>query len=82
MIRNYTTKKHYLHSDPRDDIMFPNPNCYRLRVLAKEFNKTVSSMMQDKFKSLSKRLGNYVTSVSLDSHPSANGILGTQKKLY
>ncbi|GAA5807255.1 hypothetical protein MFLAVUS_000611 [Mucor flavus] len=63
--------------DPRDDIMFPNPNCYRLRVLAKEFNKTVSSLMQEKFKSLSKRLGNYVTSVSLDSHPSANGILDT-----
>lgn len=56
--------------------MFPNPNCYRLRLLAKEFTKTVSNMMQDKFKSLSKRLSPYVSSVSLDSHPSANGILG------
>lgn len=56
--------------------MFPNPNCYRLRMLTKEFNKTVSDLMQDKFKSLSKRLEKYVTSVSLDSHPSANGILG------
>lgn len=57
--------------------MFPNPNCYRLRKLAKEFNKTVSDMMQDKFKSLSKRLSHYVDHVSLDSHPSANGILDT-----
>ncbi|KAG1060286.1 hypothetical protein G6F42_028021 [Rhizopus arrhizus] len=56
--------------------MFPNPNCYRLRSLSKEFNKTVSSMMQDKFKSLTKRLSNYVDNVSLVSHPSANGILG------
>ncbi|KAI9345447.1 histidine phosphatase superfamily [Pilaira anomala] len=63
--------------DPRDDLMFPNPNCYRLRLLAKEFTKTVSNMMQDKFKSLSKRLSPYVSSVSLDSHPSANGILDT-----
>jgi acid phosphatase len=45
-------------------------------MLTKEFNKTVSDLMQDKFKSLSKRLEKYVTSVSLDSHPSANGILG------
>ena len=63
--------------DPRDDLMFPNPNCYRLRLLSKEFNKTVSSMMQDKFKSLTKRLSNYVDNVSLVSHPSANGILDT-----
>ncbi|KAI8644322.1 histidine phosphatase superfamily [Parasitella parasitica] len=63
--------------DPRDDIMFPNPHCYRLRLLSKEFNKTVSLMMQDKFKSLSKRLSNYVSDVSLDSHPSANGVLDT-----
>ncbi|KAL7316637.1 hypothetical protein PS15m_005714 [Mucor circinelloides] len=63
--------------DPRDDLMFPNPNCYRLRSLSKEFNKTVSSMMQDKFKSLTKRLSNYVDNVSLVSHPSANGILDT-----
>lgn len=32
--------------------------------------------MQDKFKSLTKKLSNYVDSVSLVSHPSANGILG------
>ncbi|KAI7888793.1 histidine phosphatase superfamily [Mucor mucedo] len=63
--------------DPRDDLMFPNPNCYRLRKLTKEFNKTVSDMMQDKFKSLSKKLEKYVSGVSLDSHPSANGILDT-----
>ncbi|CEP20088.1 hypothetical protein [Parasitella parasitica] len=63
--------------DPRDDIMFPNPHCYRLRQLSKEFNKTVSTMMQDKFKSLSKRLSSYATDVSLDSHPSANGLLDT-----
>lgn len=56
--------------------MFPNPNCYKLRVLSKQFNKTVSNMHQDKFKSLSKRLDKYVDGVSLDSHPSANGILG------
>lgn len=57
--------------------MFPNPNCYRLRKLTKEFNKTVSDMMQDKFKSLSKQLEKYVSGVSLDTHPSANGILGS-----
>lgn len=56
--------------------MFPNPNCYRLRLLAKEFNKTVADMLKDEFKSLSKRLAKYVDRVSLDSHPSANGILG------
>jgi acid phosphatase len=60
--------------------MFPNPNCYKLRLLAKQFNKTVSNMMQDKFESLSIRLKNYVDDVSLDSHPSANGILGKKKK--
>lgn len=65
-----------MYSDPRDDLMFPNPNCYRLRMLSKEFKKTVSDMMQDKFKSLSQKLEKYVSSVSLDSHPSANGILG------
>lgn len=63
--------------DPRDDLMFPNPNCYRLRMLSKQFNKTVSDMFQDKFKSLSKRLEKYVDDVSLQSHPSANGILDT-----
>ena len=56
--------------------MFPNPNCIKLRMLSKQFNKTVSTMFQDKFKSLSKRLENFVEDVSLDSHPSANGILG------
>jgi acid phosphatase len=57
--------------------MFPNPNCYRLRMLAKEFNKTVAEMLEDEFKSLSKRLAKYVDHVSLNSHPSANGILDT-----
>jgi acid phosphatase len=45
-------------------------------MLAKEFNKTVADMLKDEFKSLSKRLENYVDHVSLNSHPSANGILG------
>ncbi|KAI8967087.1 histidine phosphatase superfamily [Mycotypha africana] len=63
--------------DPRDDLMFPNPNCQRLRALAKEFNQKVSDMLQDRFKVLSKRFKNYVDEVSLKSHPSANGILDT-----
>ncbi|OBZ84309.1 putative acid phosphatase SPBC4.06, partial [Choanephora cucurbitarum] len=63
--------------DPRDDLMFPNPNCYRLRALAKEFNKEVARNMHDKMESLSYRLRHHVKDVSLTSHPSANGILDT-----
>ncbi|ORY98625.1 histidine phosphatase superfamily [Syncephalastrum racemosum] len=63
--------------DPRVDNLFPNPNCYRLRQLAKDFHKQVSEMCADQFKSLSKRLNKYVDEVSLESHPSANGILDT-----
>ncbi|KAG0168619.1 hypothetical protein DFQ28_005104 [Apophysomyces sp. BC1034] len=63
--------------DPREDNMFPNPNCHRLRQLAKEFTKTVAEMCADDLRSISERLKNYVNEVSLDSHPSANGILDT-----
>ncbi|KAI9478618.1 MAG: histidine phosphatase superfamily [Benjaminiella poitrasii] len=72
---NFMLKLHV--RDPRDDLMFPNPNCYRLRMLAKEFNRSVSNMCQDKFEALSKRFKNYVEHISLDSHPSANGVLDT-----
>lgn len=64
--------------DPRDDNMFPNPNCYRLRTLAKEFTKTLSELMKDQCKVLSNKLKNYVQDVSLYSHPSANGIFGKE----
>ncbi|KAI9492688.1 histidine phosphatase superfamily [Zychaea mexicana] len=63
--------------DPVVENMFPNPNCYRLRQLAKEFKKEVDEKCKDKFESLTERLKNHVDSVSLDSHPSANGILDT-----
>ncbi|CAO3687545.1 unnamed protein product [Rhizopus microsporus] len=63
--------------DPRDDNMFPNPNCFKLRALAKEFTKTVADMTKDQCKSLAQKLKNYVQDVSLYSHPSANGILDT-----
>ena len=56
--------------------MFPNPNCYRLRQLAKESKEEVNEICKDKFESLSRRLKKYVDTVSLDSHPSANGIMG------
>ena len=58
------------------DNLFPNPNCYRLRQLAKESKKQVNEICKDKFASLSDRLKKHVDAVSLDSHPSANGILG------
>ncbi|ORE15996.1 phosphoglycerate mutase-like protein [Rhizopus microsporus] len=57
--------------------MFPNPNCFKLRALAKEFTKTVADMTKDQCKSLAQKLKNYVQDVSLYSHPSANGILDT-----
>ncbi|CAO3686612.1 unnamed protein product [Rhizopus stolonifer] len=63
--------------DPRDDNMFPNPNCYRLRTLAKEFTKTVSEITKDHCTVLTDKLKNYVQDVSLYSHPSANGIFDT-----
>jgi acid phosphatase len=59
------------------DNMFPNPNCYRLRHLSKQFTKTVSNMFQERFIKLSDKLKNYVDGVSLNSHPSANGIMDT-----
>ncbi|KAI8388547.1 histidine phosphatase superfamily [Radiomyces spectabilis] len=57
--------------------MFPNPNCYRLRQLSKDFTRVVADMSRDKFASLSQRLKAYVDDVSFDSHPSANGLLDT-----
>ncbi|CAO3627275.1 unnamed protein product [Cunninghamella blakesleeana] len=63
--------------DPRDENMYSNPNCYKLRYMAKEFHKTVADIYKDQFVSLSKRLKKYVDDVSLDSHPSANGIFDT-----
>ncbi|KAI8149180.1 histidine phosphatase superfamily [Fennellomyces sp. T-0311] len=63
--------------DPVTDNLFPNPNCYRLRQLAKESKKEVNEICKDKFASLTDRLKKHVDSVSLDSHPSANGILDT-----
>ncbi|KAF7731246.1 hypothetical protein EC973_000662 [Apophysomyces ossiformis] len=63
--------------DPRVDNMFPNPNCNRLRQLAKEFKHTVAEMCADQMTSISERLKNHVKEVSLDSHPSANGIMDT-----
>lgn len=68
--------------DPRDDNMFPNPNCFKLRALAKEFTKTVADMTKDQCKSLAQKLKNYVQDVSLYSHPSANGILGKQSTFF
>ncbi|KAG2225334.1 hypothetical protein INT45_005578, partial [Circinella minor] len=64
-------------SDRVTDNLFPNRNCYRLRQLDKESKKEVNEIYKDKFKSLSERLKKYVNSVSLDSHPSANGIMDT-----
>ncbi|KAL0091912.1 histidine phosphatase superfamily [Phycomyces blakesleeanus] len=63
--------------DPRDDNMFPNPNCRKLRTLAKEFNKTVSVLCKDELEIVSDQLKPYVDTVSLSSHPSANGVLDT-----
>ncbi|CAO3620405.1 unnamed protein product [Cunninghamella echinulata] len=63
--------------DPRDENMYSNPNCIKLRQMAKEFHKTVGDMYKDQFVSLSNRLKKYVDNVSLDSHPSVNGIFDT-----
>jgi acid phosphatase len=65
-----------IHRDAIVDNMLPNPFCHRLNHLSREFTKTVSDMLQDKFASLSKRLEKYVPSVSLESHPSSNGLMG------
>jgi acid phosphatase len=65
-----------LGRDPRDDNMFPNPSCKRLRQLTREFNKTVAEQCKPKLEKISKKMRTYVPEVSLDSHPSANGILG------
>ncbi|KAI9030950.1 histidine phosphatase superfamily [Phycomyces nitens] len=63
--------------DTRDDNMFPNPNCRKLRTMAKGFKETVSKLCKDDLEIVSDRLKSYVGNVSLYSHPSANGILDT-----
>ncbi|KAI7862245.1 histidine phosphatase superfamily [Spinellus fusiger] len=63
--------------DPREDTLFPNPNCHKLRVLAKEFSKRVSQICKEELKGIATRLKPYVEDVSLTSHPSVNGILDT-----
>ncbi|RCH77776.1 hypothetical protein CU098_000142, partial [Rhizopus stolonifer] len=63
--------------DPRDDLMFPNPMCYKLRSLSKQFTQKVAELTQEQCKSISDRLRDHVEDVSLTSHPSANGILDT-----
>lgn len=69
-------------SDPISDNLFPNPHCYRLRELAKQFNGEVAEMFKEKLASISDRLKNHVKNVSLDSHPSANGILGKLRAIH
>ncbi|RUP52188.1 hypothetical protein BC936DRAFT_138072 [Jimgerdemannia flammicorona] len=63
--------------DLNEDNLFPNPSCARLRTLAKQFKAVVAADMDEKMKSIAERLKGYVKEVTLDSHPSANGILGT-----
>lgn len=68
-----------ISSDPMKDNMFPNPSCYRLRQLSKQSRDEVSEENKERFAYLTKRFKKYVDNVSLDSHPSANGILGRSK---
>ncbi|RUP52187.1 hypothetical protein BC936DRAFT_138072 [Jimgerdemannia flammicorona] len=63
--------------DLNEDNLFPNPSCARLRTLAKQFKAVVAADMDEKMKSIAERLKGYVKEVTLDSHPSANGILDT-----
>ncbi|KAI9322615.1 histidine phosphatase superfamily [Dichotomocladium elegans] len=63
--------------DPMSENLYMNPYCYRLREITKESRKQVNELCKEKFASLSEKLKNYVDGVSLDSHPSANGILDT-----
>ncbi|CAM0142796.1 hypothetical protein VKS41_002640 [Umbelopsis sp. WA50703] len=63
--------------DARDDNMFPNPSCKKLRQLTRDFNATVAEQCKPKLEKISERMRTYVPEVSLDSHPSANGILDT-----
>ncbi|GAB5592234.1 hypothetical protein Unana1_07134 [Umbelopsis nana] len=63
--------------DPRDDNMFPNPSCKKLRQLTRDFNKIIAEQCAPKLAKISERMRTYVPEVSLDSHPSANGILDT-----
>ncbi|KAJ8657497.1 hypothetical protein O0I10_006799 [Lichtheimia ornata] len=63
--------------DHMKDNMFPNPSCYRLRQLSKEARNEVAEENKERFAYLTKRFKKYVDEVSLDSHPSANGILDT-----
>lgn len=65
-----------ISSDHMKDNMFPNPSCYRLRQLSKEARNEVAEENKERFAYLTKRFKKYVDEVSLDSHPSANGILG------
>ncbi|KAI7857192.1 histidine phosphatase superfamily [Circinella umbellata] len=63
--------------DPVTDNMYPNRNCSRLSQLNKESREEVHEIYKEKFKSLSEKLKKYADSVSLYSHPSANGIMDT-----
>ncbi|KAI8332391.1 histidine phosphatase superfamily [Chlamydoabsidia padenii] len=63
--------------DPPKENMYANPSCLRLRQLAKQFQEKVKVMHKDLSVSLTERLKEHVDSVSLDSHPSANGIFDT-----
>ncbi|ORX55726.1 phosphoglycerate mutase-like protein [Hesseltinella vesiculosa] len=60
--------------DLRDENLFSNRSCTRLGQLNKAFRQAVSDMHQDKFIQLKDLLKEYVDDISLDSHPSANGI--------
>ncbi|SAL96061.1 hypothetical protein [Absidia glauca] len=63
--------------DPQKENMYANPSCLRLRQLAKQFHAQVGDMHKDLCDSLTKRLKKHVDSVSLESHPSANGVFDT-----
>ncbi|ORZ08631.1 histidine phosphatase superfamily [Absidia repens] len=60
-----------------DAIIQIRTRCLRLRQLSKQFHATVSEMHKDLSTSLSNRLKKHVGHVSLDSHPSANGVFDT-----
>ncbi|OZJ05205.1 hypothetical protein BZG36_02461 [Bifiguratus adelaidae] len=59
------------------EILYPNPNCKRLRVLAKEFHAAVAKEFDPTFKKAASAWKDFVSEVSLDSHPSASGLLDT-----
>ncbi|RUS16144.1 histidine phosphatase superfamily [Endogone sp. FLAS-F59071] len=60
-----------------DENIFPQPNCRRLDILAKQFTAAVANEEKARLQSISERLKGIVKEVTLDSHPSANGILDT-----